>query len=151
MPTHYDGTEREKLALDTYIKLDRAADAVNRRVNGHLQETGLTVSQFGVLEAIYHLGPMSVGQIAAKVLCSSANLTMVIDNLVKRGLASRERRPDDRRAVIVSLTDDGRKLIAGLMPAHVAGVVTTFGILSPEEQATLSALCRKLGIGPEDA
>lgn len=147
MSTHYTGTETEQQALDAFIKLTRAAESVNRRVNDHLHEYDLTVSQFGVLEALYHLGPMPVGQLAGKILRSSANLTLVIDNLVKRGLATRERRDDDRRTVRISLTAVGRDLIAGLMPPHVAGVVAAFEVLSPEEQATLAALCRKVGRG----
>ena len=147
MSTHYQGTETEKQALDAFIKLTRAAESVNRRVNDHLHEYDLTVSQFGVLEALFHLGPMPVGQLAGKILRSSANLTLVIDNLVKRGLATRERRDDDRRTVRISLTDAGRDLIAGLMPPHVAGVVAEFEVLSAEEQATLAALCRKVGRG----
>lgn len=147
MSTHYQGTEKEKQALDTFIKLTRAAESVNRRVNEHLHAYDLTVSQFGVLEALYHLGPMPVGQLAGKILRSSANLTLVVDNLVKRGLATRERRDDDRRTVQISLTDEGRGLIAGLMAPHVAGVVAEFDVLSAEEQTTLAALCRKVGRG----
>lgn len=151
MTTHYAGTEQEKLALDTFIKLSRAAESVNKRVNEHLHAHDLSVSQFGVLEALYHLGPMPVGQLANKILRSSANLTLVIDNLVKRGLAARERRADDRRAVQVSLTDAGRDLVAGILPDHVAGVVNAFAALSPDDQSTLGALCRKLGLAQREA
>jgi MarR family 2-MHQ and catechol resistance regulon transcriptional repressor len=145
MPTHYQGTEKERTALDAYIKLTRAGESVNQRINSRLHEHNLTTSQFGVLEALYHLGPMPVGQVAEKILRSSANLTLVIDNLVKRGLVARERRAEDRRSVEVSLTEDGRALIAGMMPQHVARVVAAFDALSADEQATLAALCRKLG------
>lgn len=147
MPTHYAGSDDERRALEAYIKLSRATEAVNNRVNDHLHQQGLTVSQFGVLEALYYRGPLPVGQLAEKILRSSANLTLVVDNLAKRGLVTRARRPDDRRAVEVTLTDEGRALIAGLMPGHVAGVVAAFTVLSPEEQMTLAALCRRLGLG----
>ena len=147
MPTHYLGSDDERRALEAYIKLSRAAEAVNNRVNDHLHQQGLTVSQFGVLEALYYRGPLPVGQLAEKILRSSANLTLVVDNLAKRGLVTRARRPDDRRAVEVTLTDEGRALIAGLMPGHVAGVVAAFTVLSPEDQMTLAALCRRLGLG----
>lgn len=146
MATHYAGTAAERQALDTFIKLSRAAESVNRRVNDHLRAYDLSVSQFGVLEALYHLGPLPVGQVADKILRSSANLTLVVDNLVKRGLVVRERRANDRRTVEISLTDGGQALIAAIMPAHVTGVVDAFAPLSPDEQATLAALCRKLGL-----
>ena len=144
MTTHYTGTQEEKQALDAYIKLSRAAESVGKRINDHLNAHDLTVSQFGALEALYHLGPMPVGQLAGKILRSSANLTLVIDNLVKRGLVTRQRRTDDRRAIDIHLTDDGRDLIARILPHHVAGVVCAFAPLSAEEQAALAALCRKL-------
>ncbi|HOU41945.1 MAG TPA: MarR family transcriptional regulator, partial [Promineifilum sp.] len=141
MPTHYQGSEAERRALDTYIKLTRAAEAVNVHVNERLHTSGLTVSQFGVLEALYFRGPMPVGQLAEKILRSSANLTLVVDNLVRRGLVERARRADDRRCVDVSLSAEGRALIVGLMPGHVAGVVDALAALSAEEQLTLAALC----------
>ncbi|MCZ2115126.1 MAG: MarR family transcriptional regulator [Anaerolineae bacterium] len=146
MTSHYKGTAQERLALDAFVKLSRAAESVGARVNDHLYDDGLSVSQFGVLEALYHLGPMPAGRLAGKILRSSANLTLVVDNLVKRGLVTRERRPDDRRAVEIALTDDGRVLIAAILPDHVAGVVAALSALSPDEQTTLAALCRKLGL-----
>jgi MarR family 2-MHQ and catechol resistance regulon transcriptional repressor len=88
---------------------------------------------------------MPVGRVAEKILRSSANLTLVIDNLVKRGLVARERRAEDRRNVEVSLTEEGQALIAGMLPEHVARVITAFDALTAGEQTTLAALCRKLG------
>lgn len=150
MPTHYQGNEEERRALDAYIKLARAAESTGQRINGHLHAHGLTVSQFGVLEALYHLGPMPVGQLAGKILRSSANLTLVVDNLAKHGLVTRERRSDDRRCVEIRLTEQGQALIAGMLPDHVAGVEAAFAALSAHEQEMLAALCRKLGLAQED-
>lgn len=147
MGTHYRGAAKEKRALDAYIKLARAADAVTARVNAHLAEANLTVSQFGVLEALYHLGPLHQNQLAEKILKSSGNMTLVIDNLEKRDLVQRQRDPADRRYVIVHLTDNGRSLIAAIFPRHVDTVVAEFAVLTPAEQEQLAALCRKVGLG----
>lgn len=146
MPTHYHGTSEETLALESYIKLSRAAESVTQRVNAHLHNRGLTISQFGVLEALYHLGTLAVGQLGDKILKSSGNMTMVVDNLERRGLVERSRRKDDRRCVEVSLTPAGRQLVAELLPSHVDGVRATMGVLSSEELVQLGQLCRKLGI-----
>jgi len=145
MGTHYQGTAVERLALDTYIKLSRAAEAVTTRINRHLGEHQLTVSQFGVLEALYHLGPMQVGQLGEKILKSSGNMTLVVDNLVKQGLASRRRRQDDRRCIDVHLTPAGKTLMEQILPPHVNHVVASLSKLTPDEQSQLAALCRKLG------
>lgn len=134
-------------ALDVYIKLTRAAESVNTRINRRLVDLKLTISQFGVLEALYHLGPMHQNELGQKILRSSGNMTMVIDNLGKRGLVERCRNEDDRRYIRVSLTDKGRKLIQDYFPQHVQGVVEEVSVLTPEEQAELQRLCKKLGLG----
>lgn len=145
MPTHYKGSEEEKRALDSFIKLTRAAESASLRINSDLHSHNLTVSQFGVIEALYHLGPLLPGELAGKILKSSGNMTTVIDNLEKRGFVHRQRREDDRRKVDIILTDTGKALVEELLPGHIAGVVTTFDVLSPDEQDQLQALCKKLG------
>lgn len=145
MGTHYQGSVDETTALDTYIKLSRAADAVSARVNGHLDGHGITTSQFGVLEALYHLGPMQVGRLGTKILRSSGNMTLVVDNLEKRGLVRRQRRDDDRRCIDVHLTDSGRDLLISIWPIHLDHVVAAFNVLSRPEQDILAALCKRLG------
>jgi len=144
--TLYKGTRDEVRALGTFVKLVRAAESVTTRIHQHLIDAGLTVSQFGVLEALYHIGPLSQVNIAKKVLKSSGNITMVIDNLEKSGLVKRERKKDDRRYYIVQLTDEGRKLIGSIFPRHAAKIMEEMMILSSTEQETLGNLCRKLGL-----
>jgi MarR family 2-MHQ and catechol resistance regulon transcriptional repressor len=146
MGTRYRGTQVEKDALDVYIKLSRAAGAVEASINCHLRDYGLTASQFGVLEALYHLGPLHQHELAAKILKSSGNLTLVIDNLVKRGLVDRERDEADRRYITVCLTEKGHGLIGDIFPGHVEHVVKAIGVLTAGEQRQLAALCRKLGL-----
>ncbi|MCB0123376.1 MAG: MarR family transcriptional regulator [Caldilineaceae bacterium] len=131
------------------MKLSRAADAVHNRVNAHLQQHDLTTSQFGVLEAIYHLGPLQIGELGAKILKSSGNMTLVIDNLIKRGLVYRERLPEDRRCIQIHLTDAGTGLIEQLWDCHAQGVVEAFSVLSAAEQEQLATLCRKLGLAQQ--
>lgn len=115
------------------------------RLGQHGTLGNLTISQFGVLEALYHLGPMCQNDLAGKILKSSGNMTMVIDNLEKRSLVTRQRNPDDRRMVTVSLTKNGVDLIERILPEHVAAITDEMKILSPEEQIQLGELCRKLG------
>lgn len=148
--THYDGTPDENLALDTYIKLWRAANAVDDTVNQHLSDYDLTTSQFGVLEALFHLGSLQTGELGTKILKSSGNMTLVIDNLVKRNLVRRQRRKDDRRCIDVYLTDEGKALVDQILPDHVAGIVEAFRVLTSREQQQLASLCRTLGLAQID-
>ena len=147
MPSHYQGTPRETLALNTFIKLTRATESVLFRLSQCGTLGSLTVSQFGVLEALYHLGPMGQGQIGDKLLRSGGNITLVIDNLEKQGLVTRQRQPEDRRKVTVSLTPAGEELIRRVFPVHLAAIVGEMNRLTPEEQETLGELCKKLGKG----
>jgi MarR family 2-MHQ and catechol resistance regulon transcriptional repressor len=105
----------------------------------------LTPRQLGVLESLYHLGPMRQGEISAKLLKSGGNITLVVDNLEKRDLVRRERNRNDRRVVVVSLTRAGRELIGRVFPNYLADTVEEISILTPEEQETLGRLCRILG------
>jgi len=139
------GPARDAQALNTYIKLMRAADSVGTRVKSRGTFAGLSISQFAVLEALFHLGPLRQNQIGAKTLRSPGNLTLVIDNLEKAGLVTRARAADDRRAIVVTLTPKGKKKIGGILPAHLAAIVEQMSVLTPEEQQHLGALCKKLG------
>jgi MarR family 2-MHQ and catechol resistance regulon transcriptional repressor len=145
MPTHFQGTPEEELALDTYIKLTRATDTINARLSMASSMQELTISQFGVLEALYHLGPQAQIMLGEKILKSNSNMTTVIDNLEKRQLVHRERAKDDRRKIIVHLTDAGLNLIKDIFPKHVRAIEQQFSVLSTEEKQLLCDLLRKLG------
>jgi len=145
MPTHYHGTPDEIRALDTWIKLTRAVDSFGARLADAGTCADVTISQFGVLEALHHLGPLRQGEISAKLLRSGGNITLVVDNLEARGLVRRERAVNDRRVVTVSLTEAGETLIAELFPQHVCAIVEEMSVLTADEQETLGRLCRKLG------
>lgn len=146
MTTHYEGSEDARRALDTYIKLLRAYNSVTSRLKRHVAQHDLTFSQLGVLETLLHLGPKCQSDLSEKLLLSSGNITTVVDNLEKRGLVKRTRNPADRRFVDVSLTEDGRALISGYFPDHAAEIVAALDALTPEEQETFAALCKKLGL-----
>ena len=149
MRGRYRGNKTETRALKTYVKLMRAAESVTARTHRHLSSTGLTISQFAVLEALYQLGPLSQREIGQKILRSSGNITMVIDNLEKRGLVRRERNEADRRFYIVHLTDKGYKLIDKIFPPHAAVIAEDLGALTAAEQDALGRLCKKLGLSRE--
>lgn len=151
MPTHYPGTAVEQRALNAYITLIRAANAVNVRIHRHLDAAGLTLGQFAALEALHHLGPLTQHVLAAKLLSSPGNLSIILTNLQRRGLVRRSRATEDRRLTIVSVTPKAERLLATVLPEHVAQVVTAFGVLTPAEQETLRALTRKLGRGQAGA
>ncbi len=146
MGTKFKGTADEVRALNTYIKLLRAVESLTSRLNRWITDKGLSISQFGALEALYHLGPLHQNRIGEKLLKSSGNITMVVDHLEKRGLVRRERDSMDRRCITVFLTETGRELIATIFEPHVKLVEQEMSALSADEQDQLAALCKKLGL-----
>ncbi len=145
MGTHFSGNKEDTQALDTYIKLIRAADSVMARIYRTSELDGLTVSQFGVLEALLHLGPLCQRELGEKILKSSGNITMVIDNLEKRNLVERKRDRGDRRFVTVHLTGDGNQLIKAIFPRHLDRIKNELQVLSLAEPENLGLLCRAVG------
>jgi MarR family transcriptional regulator, 2-MHQ and catechol-resistance regulon repressor len=145
MGTRYQGRPPEVRALNAYIKLTRATASVGARLGHRLAAAGLTPTQLGVLEALLHLGPLPQRVLGQKLLTSGSNVTMVIDNLERRGLVRRQRGVDDRRQVTVHLTADGRRFIGKVFPDHVADIVEEFSVLTPAEQDELGRLAKRLG------
>jgi MarR family 2-MHQ and catechol resistance regulon transcriptional repressor len=145
MGTRHRGTNEEINALNAFIKLERAAESVSVRIHSVLPDS-LTITQFGVLEALHHIGPLCQSELAEKLLKSGGNLTLVVDNLEKAGHVLRERDSADRRFVVVKLTENGQGFIAGLFPKVVANVTREMNALSSTELADLGRLCKKIGL-----
>lgn len=145
MPTHYQGSSEIRIALDTYIKLTRAVSSLEERINRSGAFGDLTHSQFGVLEALYHLGPLCQGELSGKLLKSTGNITLVLDNLEKRGLVQRRRESEDRRMVTILLTPIGELLIRQVFPVVARAISHEVNVLGLEEQESLQNLCLKLG------
>ena len=147
MPTSFTGSPAQRRTLDTFIKLTRCTDSLMARIAERNTIGDLTFSQFAVLEALYHLGPMTAGEVGQKILKSGGNMTLVIDNLERDGLVRRERDANDRRVIHVHLTDVGSSKLESVLPGHVAALVDEFKVLSAREQEMLGELCKKLGKG----
>jgi MarR family transcriptional regulator, 2-MHQ and catechol-resistance regulon repressor len=147
MGTKFKGDAAEVRALGAFVKLARAANTALNYANSDLESLGLSPSQFAVLEALYHVGPLNLGDLARRILKSSGNLTLVVDNLEKRGLVQRQKQGEDKRVILAIITPAGQKLIAGMFPGHARRITEIMSRLTPAEQTQLAALCRKLGRG----
>ena len=106
-------------------------------------------SDFAVLEALLHKGPLAVNAIGKKVLLTSGSMTAAVDRLERRGLVERQDDPGDRRTRIVHLTGAGDVLIQKLFAQHAADMERAVAVLSKSEAQTLTDLLRKLGRGAE--
>jgi len=132
----------KKQAFDT---LQRIAVKLSNEVFRPLLPQ-LSISQFGILQAIHHNGPMLQKELARHIQKTTGNITTVIDNLEKKGLVKREIGKKDRRCFRISLTPDGSRLIMKLLPAHTKHVENIMGKLTKMEQEKLMRICKKFEI-----
>jgi MarR family 2-MHQ and catechol resistance regulon transcriptional repressor len=146
MGTNYEGSKKEVEALESCIKLIRSAEVINSKIYLELVEFDLTESQFGVLDALFHIGPLTQKEIGKKILKSEGNITMVIDNLEERNFVKRKRGEKDRRQYIVHLTKKGKKKIVEVLPNVVKVIKQYFEILDTNEQIELQRLCKIVGL-----
>ena len=138
--------ENADRSLGMWVKLARASLTFGKLTFKHISTFGLTEPQFGVLEVLGHLGPLTFTDLSRKRLVSSGNMTCVVDNLEKEGLVERVRNTEDRREILVSLTSKGKKLFDEVFIQHAEYVVKIASVLTPDEQETLSLLLKKLGL-----
>ncbi len=146
MSTHYQGKDREKLVLDTWIKFSRANNTIGNIMRRNIEDQGLTISQFGVLEILEHIGPLSVKEISGKLLLTTSNLVTVIDNLVKQGLVKREPCLDDRRSIIIHLSEKGSDVIGPIFKSHLEELLNCFSNFNENQLKTLGSLSKGLGL-----
>ena len=136
---------RSSAALRLWVRLARAFRAIEAVAARDAARHGLTLAEFGMLEALYHLGPMPLGEVQRRILVSSGGVTYLADSLESRGLVRREPADRDRRIRIATLTDEGREMIEKIFPEHAARLEEAMAGLSPEEQDRAATLIRRLG------
>ena len=146
MSSQFNGSKKIKEALNSYIKLIRSAESLSSKINLELSKYGLTESQFGVLDALLHLGPMKHKEIGKKILKSGGNITMVINNLERRELVQRKRGEKDKRQFIIHLTSKGKSKIQEVLPPVVKKIRKHFDILNKDEQRELQRLSKIIGL-----
>ncbi|MCX7835533.1 MAG: MarR family transcriptional regulator [bacterium] len=144
MPTHYKGTKEEVTVLNVFIKLTRSTESLFQYLSIKLKRYGITEAQFGVLEMLYHLGPLQQNQIARKLLRSRGNITFIIDKLEKMNLVKRVVDAEDRRCTEVYLTPKGEALIKKIFPMHLKEIVSIFSVLNSNEKQLLEKICKKI-------
>lgn len=139
------------LALKLWVILSRAQSAVARHAEADMARHGLSPGEFGVLEALYHKGPLLLGEVQRKILVSSGGVTYLVDRLVKKGLVERRSCEHDRRASYAALTAAGEALIADIFPDHASAIERAVDGLTRREKQTAIMLLRKLGLAAAGA
>jgi len=128
-----------------WLILWKAFRAMEAQAGRSIAGLGLCQSDFGVMEALLHKGPLPVRTLGEKVLLTSGSMTAAIDRLERRGWVVRRDDPEDRRSRIVRLTPEGRKTIQGLFRSHQRDMERAAAALTASERGQLIALLKKLG------
>jgi MarR family transcriptional regulator, 2-MHQ and catechol-resistance regulon repressor len=139
----------QERALKLFVVLSRAAAAVTAAAQADAARYGLSLGEFTSLEALYHKGPLLVGELQRAVLKSSGGMTYVVDRLTAKGLVRRRDCSHDRRALYTELTEEGTALMERIFPEHAAAIErATRGLSGPEQEQAIELL-RRLGLAAQ--
>jgi MarR family transcriptional regulator, 2-MHQ and catechol-resistance regulon repressor len=135
----------QSLALKLWVVMSRANNALSERLQASVSAHDLTLTEFGILEVLFHKGPLLLGEVQRRILVSSGGVTYLVDRLEKKGLVVRRECPGDRRARYAALTEAGEELIQRIFPSHAARIESLMSPLSEEEQRVAVSLLRRIG------
>ena len=130
---------------ETMLVVWKASRALEARALASIADSGLGASDFKVLEALLHKGPLPVNVLGRTLLLTSGSITTAVDRLAQRGLVVRRDDADDRRVRLVELTAEGRALIGPVYARHSQDLDEVVSVLTAAERRTLVGLLRKLG------
>lgn len=131
--------------LKTLTILFRAHKALLDVIRDDVRQHGLSVTAFGVLEVLYHKGPLDVRTITEKVLVADSSMTYTLGRLSARGLIVRKTNPNDGRGRIVTLTTAGKQFMDTIYPAHQRKLRARLDVLESEDEMRLQHLLKQLG------
>src|SRR5579863_8207130 len=132
-------------AAHAWLVMMKAMRALTRYAAAGIEETGLGLSDFGVLEALLHKGPLPVNTIGPIVDLTAGSISIAVDRLFEKGLVSRVESDEDRRVRIVALTSRGKDLISAAFRKHSGQMKRVFSELSPQELRGLEGALKKIG------
>ncbi|MBC1890944.1 MarR family winged helix-turn-helix transcriptional regulator [Listeria booriae] len=139
----------EDIDLKLFTVLLRSANWI-QKVHANLVEShGITPSEFGVLEQLYHLGPQQLQALGQKNLISNGNTTYMVTKLEKKNYLVRVNNPNDRRVVYAKLTAQGTQFISNLFPQFEVLIKEQLTILNEEEKEILISGLKKIGLNAE--
>ncbi len=127
-----------------FLVLMQTSKGIQESMRLEMSKNNLSITEFSVLEVLYHKGKQTIQQIGHSILISSGSMTYVIDRLEKKGLIYRSACPDDRRAIHVTLTNDGNNFMENIMPKHQQWAANVFSSLNTEESEIFVNLLKKV-------
>jgi MarR family transcriptional regulator, 2-MHQ and catechol-resistance regulon repressor len=139
--------ERDQdVSLKLFIVLSRAFEAIEKQIVKNVKEYGLNLTEFAVLELLFHKGDQPIQKVGQKILLASSSITYVIDKLENKNYLTRKACPTDRRVIYASITDEGKKLMEDIFPKHKEAMSKIMGVLTTREKELVTEKLKKLGL-----
>ncbi len=136
----------EDLSIKVIRVLGQMSKVLSDKLLINIKDFGLSPTEFGVLEVLYHKGDLPLQKIGESILITSGTITYVIDKLEKKRLLKRSASAKDRRVIYASLTKEGKTLLDDIFPKHKKYIHDLLSGLSDEEKITFIELTKKLGL-----
>jgi MarR family 2-MHQ and catechol resistance regulon transcriptional repressor len=133
-------------SLKTLTILFRAHSALQERIKADVSKYDLNVTEFGVLEALHHKGPLSIQAIQSKVLVAASSMTYVIRQLQNKGWVEKSVDDEDRRISRIQLSEKGRQLMETVYPQHALAMRQFLNVLSPKDETNLQTALKRIGL-----
>lgn len=131
--------------LKTIVTLFRATDSFSKAIQKDVKRYGLNVTEFGILEALYHKGKMTIKSLIEKVLITNSSMSYVIEQLHQKEFIVKIKSDIDGRSYMIDLTDKGRALMKKAFKEHKSHMRSIVNVLTPEEEAMLREWLKKIG------
>jgi MarR family 2-MHQ and catechol resistance regulon transcriptional repressor len=135
---------KTQLALDTQYSVGHTSNLIQEKIHAHIKTTGLTATQYSIIDILGHCGPLKISEIYNKMLIKSGNKTMILDSLEVKNLIKRIFSKNDRREIIIELTSEGQKFFKDNNGSHANFVEETLSVLTQVEQRELNVLLNKI-------
>jgi MarR family 2-MHQ and catechol resistance regulon transcriptional repressor len=127
------------------LLLWKAGKAIEKVDRASIDETGLVLSDFTIMEALLHKGPLPINTIGEKVLLTSGSMTAAVNRLESKGFVTRIQDPSDGRCFYVHLTRQGAKVIKKAYAKHALNLEKVAEVLTKAERNELARLLKKIG------
>lgn len=135
---------RTEESLKAFVGIKRTNDILEKLVKNDAQQYGLNISEFAVMELLFHKGPQPINRIQERILIANSSTTYILDKLEKKDYIIRKRDENDRRSMKAALTEEGENLIRRIFPAHSELLTGLFSALSDEELSAFREMLKKI-------
>ncbi|MBM7700125.1 MarR family winged helix-turn-helix transcriptional regulator [Kurthia huakuii] len=139
-----------EVALKSLTVLLRSSQSIEEVLRKDMQKYGLNMTEFAVLELLYHKGEQPIQKIGEKILITSGSITYVVDKLEKKGFAERIACPTDRRVTFAAITESGKQFMDEIFPQHEKKVEDIFAVLDETQQQQFIEVAKLIGFHAKD-